>query len=630
MIEIALKNIKKAYGADEILKDITFDVKTKEIAGIVGENGTGKTTIFKIIANIIDSDGGLVNISTKDSVGYLEQIPIYKDGLKVIDVLNYAFEKIEALEKNIKLLEEKMNKCEGMQLDQVLKQYASVSNEFERLGGYEKEIRLNKICNGLQFTKEHLQKSFNLLSGGEKTIVLLGKTLLENHNILLLDEPTNHLDIKALAWLEEYIKEYQGTILIISHDRYFLDKVATKIIEIEDGAAKTYMGNYSSYQKQNKEEDDAQFELYKTQQKKIKAMEAAILKLKQFGEACHGDKNPFYKRAFNMERRLEKMDVIKNVRVKHKIKLSVNMEERSANNVILVENASKSFADKQILDRANMLVNYGERVALVGENGAGKTTLLRMLFGDEKIDSGKITLGSNTAYAYLEQNVMFPNNKLSVIEYFVEDIIITASEARKYLAKFLFFADDVFKEISKLSGGEKSRLRLAKMLYANNNLLILDEPTNHLDIDAIETIEEALNEYKGTIFFISHDRYFINKIATRVVELSSKVLTSYAGDFDYYKEKKDALIENTEVKSEVKKVKKTNEVYENRKQIKSKDNEIKKLENKIKKLEDNIKSIEELMSENSADYKKLDELYIDKKEMDNELEMLMELWFELN
>lgn len=627
MVELSLRNIKKSYGINEILKDVNFEAKTRERIGIVGENGAGKTTIFRIIKNMEEPDGGKIDTIFKDSIGYLEQIPIYKDEKTVEMVLKEAYKKVEQLENEISKVQEKMKTLEGGELERILKQYDKLILEFEALDGYNREINYNKICNGLGFKKDFLEKNFSLLSGGEKTIVLLGKTLLENNRILLLDEPTNHLDIEMVTWLEEYVKEYKGTILIISHDRYFLDKVANKIVEIEDGEAKTYLGNYSTYKKIKEEEIQRQYELYKTQQKKIAAMKAAIQRLKDFGQACHSDKNPFYKRAFNMEKRLEKMEKVEKVKEKSKLKINAEVGERSANNIVLIENVSKSFNDKVILDRANGIVNHKDRVALIGNNGAGKTTFIKMLLGEENIDSGKLSLGANVEVAYLEQNIKFSNDKLTILEYIRENENLEEAEARKYLAKFLFFQDEVFKCINKLSGGEKSRLRLAKMLLKPNNLLILDEPTNHLDIDAREQIEEVLLEYKGTVFFISHDRYFINKIATKIIELENHKLNEYLGDYNYYLEIKNRnkqLIQESKVKE--KKEKNINESYEIRKKQKSINTEIRKLETNIKKIEAQIEDIDREMQENISNYVYLEELYTKKQNLEKQLDEFMESW----
>ena len=629
MVELSLKNIKKSYGINEILKDINMDAKTKEIIGIVGENGAGKTTIFKIIKNIEQPDGGRVETVFADSIGYLEQIPVYNKEKTVEEVLKEAYSKIEILEKEINITQEKMKTQVGEEIEKTLKKYDKLIVQYEALDGYNKEVNFNKICNGLNFENEFLKKSFSLLSGGEKTIVLLGKTLLENNKILLLDEPTNHLDIEMVMWLETYIKEYKGTVLIISHDRYFLDRVTNKTIEIEDGEAKTYTGNYSTYKKLKEEEIERQYELYKTQQKKIAEMKAAIQRLKDFGQGCHGDKNPFFKRAFNMEKRLEKMEKVEKVKEKSKLKINTNVETRSANNIILIENVSKAFNEKVILERANGIINYGDRVALIGKNGAGKTTFIKMLLGEDKIDSGKLTLGSNVEVAYLEQNIKFKKDNISILEYLREDENIEEGEARKYLAKFLFFQDEVFKNISKLSGGEKSRLRLAKMLLRPNNFLILDEPTNHLDIDSREQIEDVILAYKGTVFFISHDRYFINKIATKVIELENQKLNEYLGDYNYYLELKSRKEENiTKVQTE-KKEKKINESYEQIKKTKSKNTEIRKLETSMKKLELNIEKIDLEMKENMTDYILLDKLYKEKEILESKLNSEMEAWIEL-
>lgn len=569
----------------------------------------------------------------KTQFGYLEQIPVFDKDKKVEDVLKEAYKKVYELDKQIKQLENEMQSLGGKELESVLRKYDNLLKQYESLDGYNIDVNYKKICNGLEFKEDFLNKEFNLLSGGEKTTVLLGKTLLENNKLLLLDEPTNHLDIRMVVWLEEYIKEYNGTILIISHDRYFLDKVANTIIEIEDGEAKTYKGNYTKFKELKEEEIERQYELYRTQQKKIKAMKESIKRLKDFGTACHGDKNPFFKRAFSMEKRLEKMEKFDKVKEKKPMIINAQVEQRSANRVIIVEKACKSFGEKVILNKSNMLINYLDKIALIGENGAGKTTFIKMLLGEEKIDSGKIVLGNNVDVAYLEQNVKFENTDLTILEYFMESFEISEEDSRNYLAKFLFFGEEVFKKISKLSGGEKSRLRLCKMLYKPNNLLILDEPTNHLDIDAREQIEEMLLQYKGTIFFISHDRYFINKIANKIVELENSVFTTYEGSYDYYAQKK--FVENKKIENAKKEKMQSKELSENKKQllekkkVKNLSNEIKKVENKINKVELEIEKTDDEMKEFENDYIKIQELFEKKKELEKERDQLMEEWMML-
>ncbi|MGB7606125.1 MAG: ABC-F family ATP-binding cassette domain-containing protein [Lutisporaceae bacterium] len=545
MIELSLNGIKKYKDSTLVLKNITFQVYAGEKVGIIGENGSGKSTILKLIAgietlNIYQGstsrgyDEGWISITKGATTAYLEQIPKFPDGLRVIDILNLAFSEVYSIENEMRALEDKMKNLEGILLEKVLKQYSEAQQLFEVKGGYDIQEKLNKVCKGLKFDEKFLNKDFNILSGGEKTTVILGKILIENPEILLLDEPTNHLDFNSIEWLENYLKNYKGIVIIVSHDRYFLDNVVTKIIEVEDKVCETYRGNYSAYIKEKEERMLHQFEDFREQQKKINGMEKTIKDLRDW--ALRADNNKFFKRAVSIQRKLDKMDRInKPIFEKQNMKLNFKAAERSGNETIKAIGLSKSFGENVIFREANMLIKFGERVALIGSNGSGKTTFLKMLLNEEGIDGGIVEVGANVKMAYLPQNITFKDEELTVLEYFRDDISILEGKAREHLSKFMFFGSSVFKKVRHLSGGERIRLTLSKLLYENINLLILDEPTNHLDIDTIETLEEALEDFEGTIFFISHDRYFINKISEKVIAIEDKCFNSYLGNYDYYK-----------------------------------------------------------------------------------------------
>ena len=499
-----------------------------------------------------------------------------------------------------------------------------IFNEVMRFkGGYEKEEKLSKVCTGLNFDDSFLDKDFSILSGGEKTTVILGKILLESPDILLLDEPTNHLDMKATEWLEDYLKSYKGMVIIVSHDRYFLDNVVSKIIEIEDMECETYKGNYSEFVKQKEDNMLIQFHQFKEQQKQIAAMEKTIKDLRDWAQRA--DNNKFFKRAASIQKKLDKMQKIKKPKFdKQNIKLDFNDVERSGNQVIIAKNLSKSYEEKQLFNESNLLINFKDRAALIGANGSGKTTFLKMLLGEEATDGGNVRIGDSVKFAYLPQNITFKDEELTVVDCFREDFMILEGKAREYLSKFMFFGSDVFKKVNKLSGGERVRLKLSKLLYEDINLLILDEPTNHLDIDSIEALEESLEYFKGTILFISHDRYFINKMSSRIIEIDNKTFKNYLGNYDYYKEEKDKLkVQFVEEKKEKKeKTKVVRKVDESQKI----DKKIAKLEEQISILEEKIREIDEEMSSLKDNYSELNELYINKEELENQLYKMMEDW----
>jgi ATP-binding cassette, subfamily F, member 3 len=639
MLELKLNNIKKYMEATLVLEDVSFEAYDGERLGIVGVNGSGKSTILKVIAGIEQMnyypgypqttsngyDEGLIHVIPRGATkAYLEQMPNYPHDVKVIDILNLAFEEIDTLEKQMREQEEKMKKLDGTSLDKALNKYSSLVQLYELKGGYEREEKLSKVCTGLKFNESFLQRDFDHLSGGEKTTVILGKLLIHNPDILLLDEPTNHLDMDSIEWLEGYLKSYKGIVLIVSHDRYFLDHVATKIVEIEDMEATSYNGNYSSFVKQKEENIRIQLEQYREQQKKINAMEKTVKDLRDW--AMRADNNKFFRRAASIEKRLDKMERIDKPTLQRKnMQLDMNEPGRSGKETIKANNLTKSYKDKLIFKDAEVFVRYGERVGLIGPNGSGKTTLLKMLFKEEYPDCGEIEIGANVKVAYLPQKIIFPNEELMLIEVFREDISIVEGKAREYLSKFMFYKASVFKKVKHLSGGERIRLKLAMLLYQEVNLLILDEPTNHLDIDSIETLEEALEDFGGTIFFISHDRYFINKMSNRIIAVEEHSLKSYLGNYDDYKNEKEKLRLAQENKERIvepkKQIRAVKQVSEERQTV----NQAKLLE-KVEFLEKELKALEEAMEVASTDYIELNTLHNRKVELSEELEVATELW----
>lgn len=657
MFELTLNGVKKYMDATLVLKNITFQVYEGEKVGIVGVNGSGKSTILKLIAGVLQMnycigypgatspgyDEGFIRKPREATCAYLEQIPNYEDGIKVIDVLKLAFEEVYSIENKMRELEEKMKFLEADDLEKALKQYSQLVELYEAKGGYNTEEKLSRICTGLKLDESFLNKEFNLLSGGEKTTVVLGKLLIDNPDILLLDEPTNHLDMESIEWLEAYLKSYNGIVIIVSHDRYFLDNVVTKIIEVEDMESTTYKGNYSDFAKQKEENMLEQFHQYKEQQKEIKNVQNSIKELRDW--AARVDNNKFFKRAASLQKKLDKMkssDTESNkyyrtrgqyVRTekpkfeRKNMKLNFRESERSGNETIKAEGLSKSFEDKVILKDVDLLINFGERAALIGPNGSGKTTFLKMLLDEEKPDSGVVELGANVMAAYLPQKIAFKNEEFTVLECFREDISILEGKAREYLSKFMFYGNSVFKKVKHLSGGERIRLKLGKLLYEDVNLLILDEPTNHLDIDSIENFEEALEDFNGTIFFISHDRYFINKISERVIAIEDNGFKSYPGNYDYYKNVKEHLKLN-EIKEPVVKperIKKPKNIDESKK----KELEKSKVERIIEGLENEINDIDLAMTDDKLGYEELNKLYCKKDDLSKELDGVIELWVSL-
>lgn len=616
-----------------ILKNISFQIYEGEKVGIVGANGSGKSTILKLIARIeplhchpggtptLGYDQGYISIPRGATTGYLEQTPKDYKGYKVMDILNLAFTEIRQLEGELRNLEAKMKIVDGSPLEKVLKQYSELTQLFEVKGGYDIEEKLSKVSMGLNFSDSFLEKPFHLLSGGEKTTVLLGKILLENPDILLLDEPTNHLDMNAIEWLEDYLKSYKGIVIIVSHDRYFLDNVVTKIIEIEDMVSETYKGNYSAFIKEKEERMLLQFEQFKEQQKQIKAMEKAVKDLRDWAQRA--DNNKFFKRAASIQKRLEKMNRIEKPAFEKKnMKLDFKETERSGNETIKAIQLSKSYQEKLIVKQADLLIKYKERVALIGPNGSGKSTFLKMLVGEVAPDSGIVQLGANVKVAYLPQKIVFPNEEQTVVDCFRENFYIMEGKAREHLSKFMFYGSSVFKKVKQLSGGERIRLKLSQLLYEDVNLLLLDEPTNHLDTDSIETFEEALEQFNGTIFFISHDRYFINKMSQRIVALENYAFKSYPGNYDEYK----ATIANSTEATVKEPIVKTEKAKKNVDESQKKKIDRAKLELRITCLEEEIKDIEQAMAVSGLDYEELSTLYSKKELLSQQLDEIMEMW----
>lgn len=629
MIQLALKEIEKYFGGNRIFNNITFEVQDGDRLGLIGRNGTGKTTVLKIIAGVENKDKGSISIRKNSTIGYLQQIPNYPEQFQVLDVLKTAFEIQYEINKELKILEVQMSSLNEKQLEFALRKYGELNDLYEINGGYEIEEKMSKVCTGLKFNEEFLIREFASLSGGEKTIVILGKILLENPDILLLDEPSNHLDVTSIEWLENYLRAYKGTVIVISHDRYFLDRVVTKIVEIEDGETSLYDGNYSYYVKEKQRRVFEQFEAFKDQQKKIKAMEKAIKQLREW--ATQGDNEKFFKRAESMQKRLDKVEKVdKPLLNPPKIQLDFTDTDRSGKDVVRIKGLCKCFDSKEILEDLDLEIRYGERTALIGDNGSGKSTIIKILLGEIYGEHGEVKLGSNTKIAYLPQNIVFNNEELTVLEAFREDIYILEGPARGILAKFLFYGESVFKKVKNLSGGEKSRLKLCILIQKDINLLILDEPTNHLDIDSRENLEEALIEFTGTIIFISHDRFFINKLAERICEIEDKKIIDYQGNYEYYKEKKSEFKKNKIETPNIEKEKKPrNKEITEKQTSNNKLREAENLENTIKELEAKVKDIDVEMNNKGSEYEILLELSKEKQRIQQELDLIIEKWMDI-
>lgn len=600
MIEIAVNSLCKMYGVNKIFENVTFDVKTKDKIALIGRNGTGKTTLMKILAGIEDYTGQ-VHKRKGLTIGYLDQIPNYDKENTVIDILNMAFEEVHELKIQMEELEKTFELLSEEDLDRAVKKYGQIHDIYEILGGYNISEKINKITKGLEINEEMQKRKFSLLSGGEKTRVILGKILLEEPDLLLLDEPSNHLDIKSVEWLEEYLNSYEGTMVIVSHDRYFLDRVANKIIELNSEGTDIYYGNYTKYVAEKELRFLQAMKEYEGQQKKIKRMEEQIQRYRIWGEMRDSDK--MYKRAKELEKRLEKIELVKKPIVDKKAAdFNITGLVRTGKEVIVVDKISKKFGSKKLFSNLSFTLFYKDSMCILGENGTGKSTILKIILNEISSDQGHVKLGSKVKIGYLPQEVSFDREDVSLVDYFSYYYGISISESRRELAKILFTGDDVFKHISALSGGEKSRLKLGMLIYEKVNTLILDEPTNHLDIESREVLEENLINYDGSILFVSHDRYFVDKIATCIGEIENKSFKVYNFDYQGYKQEKQRLLEE-EIPESNKNLSSGKEEYLRKKEeVRNKEKAIRdlqKLEDNILETEEKIISLENLLNTDS-------------------------------
>lgn len=536
---LSCQGICKSFGEKVILNDASFHIEEREKAALIGNNGAGKTTLLRIIMEEISADSGQVVLMKDKKIGYLAQYQEIKGHRTIYEELLSTKQYIIDMEDRMRAAEIQMKHASGEELERLMNSYTRLTHEFELENGYAYKSELMGVLKGLGFTEEDFNKQIETLSGGQKTRVALGKLLISKPDILLLDEPTNHLDMESISWLETYLLNYPGAVFIVSHDRYFLDKVVTKVIEIDAGQVRMYSGNYSAYAEKKAQLRDAQYKAYLNQQREIKHQEAVIVKLKSF------NREKSIRRAESREKMLGKIQRIeKPTEVQSQMRLSLEPRVISGNDVLTVEELSKSFPEQTLFTDISFQIKRGERVALIGNNGTGKTTMLKILNDLIPADSGTFTLGSKVQIGYYDQEHHVLHPEKTIFEEISDAYpTLTETEIRNMLAAFLFTNDDVFKLISSLSGGERGRVSLAKLMLSEANFLILDEPTNHLDIASKEILEEALNSYTGTVLYVSHDRYFINQTATRILELTNQAVVNYIGDYDYYLEKKEELTE---------------------------------------------------------------------------------------
>ena len=639
---LSCQNISKAFVENQVLKNVSFHIEDHEKAAIVGINGAGKTTLLRIIVGDISPEYGQVVLAKDKTLGYLAQN-------STVDTSHTIYEELLSVKADLLRLEEKIRECEnnmkhadGDALEDLMKQYTSLTHAFETGGGYLYRSELVGVLKGLGFTEDEFSKPVATLSGGQKTRVALGRLLLQNPDLIILDEPTNHLDMNSIAWLETYLLNYKGAVLIVSHDRYFLDRIAGKVIEIDQSKATTFMGNYSDYAVKKEQLRVAAWNAYMNQQRDIKHQEEVIEKLKSF------NREKSIKRAESREKMLDKIEVIeKPSEVRTDMKLTLTPRILSGNDVLTVEHLSKSFDSHKLFTDVNFEIKRGEHVAIIGDNGSGKTTLLKILNGLVPADQGTFRLGSNVEIGYYDQEHHVLHSEKTLFEEISDDYpYLNNTQIRNVLAAFLFTGEDVFKRISDLSGGERGRVSLAKLVLSNANFLILDEPTNHLDIMSKEILEDALNGYEGTILYVSHDRYFINRTAHRILDLTEGQFISYVGNYDYYLEKHDTVMaaieanapQNADADSGVAAKAAESEVKldwkaqkEEQARLRKKENDLKKCEEKIAELEARISEIDTEMSDPAigTQVAKLQELTKEQAACQEQLEKLYEQWEEL-
>ncbi|WP_430885093.1 ribosomal protection-like ABC-F family protein [Fusibacter sp. JL216-2] len=632
MIVLNIEHVKKSYGAESILEDIHFDIQDDARLGLIGRNGAGKTTLFKVISGKEDPTEGFVHRAKGAQIGYLEQIPKWPENMTVMETLESAFKDLTDIHTAMRNMEKQMGQVGGEALEDLMENYDRAQKEYEIGGGYDIEEKLGRITTGLKL-ESFIHQSFETLSGGEKTRAMLGRLLLEAPDILLLDEPTNHLDVESVEWLESFLKEYRGAVLIVSHDRYFLDRTVNTIVEIERKTSRVWQGNYSKYMAEKDEWLRQQLKAYENQQRKIRAMEEAAQRFRIWGEMRDSDK--MYARAKSMEKRIDRIDKMdKPFEDQSNIKLNFESSGRSGKEVLSMENISAGYDKIELFKNVDMDLRFKDRVALVGRNGIGKSTLFKLILGTMEPMDGRLRLGARTHIGYLAQDIAFEAPDRTVLEYFNAETGYNEGPCRSKLARFLFIADDVYKKVSSLSGGEKVRLKLCLMMEQGINFLIMDEPTNHVDIPSREMLEMALENFDGTILFISHDRYLINRIADRILELTEDGLTDFEGNYEAFRALKEALLQarmNADNAEKEKKAKNYRDSDEKRMKNaeKRRVKKLEKLEQDLAEKEVQISDVEGKLHGSELEYDALMKQYDILNALKSEYDTLMEEWMSL-
>ena len=623
MIDISVSNLVKEFEVGtKILDGLTFQVDSGERVGLLGPNGCGKTTLLRILTGEVSCDEGEVVIAPGKRLGLISQIPVYPAGYTVEDVLDTAFAPLREMEREMEELAQRM----GAESDSaLLSRYDKLSAAFQAGGGYDTDTNKNKVCNGLSISREMREQLFDHLSGGEKTRVNLGRLILEDTDILLLDEPTNHLDLRATEWLEEYLEKFKGTVLAVSHDRYFLDKVVDRVIEIQNGKAEFYSGNYSFYAVEKERRYEEKLKQYEKEQAKIEQLEKAAEQMRVW---AYSGMDKTFKRVKSMEKRIERMRVTDRPRKERRMEARFGEREFRGDEVLSIKGLKKSFGDRTLFSDVNLEVEGGERIALLGDNGTGKSTLIKLIMGEEGADEGRIRLGPTVKIGYLPQIIHFSHPERNLVDTMIYDLDCTAQTARNRLASFKFRGEDVFKPVSALSGGEQSRLRLCMLMDAQINLLILDEPTNHLDIQSREWIEEAVEEYEGNLLFVSHDRYFIDRFATRVWMLEDGHITDFKGNYQEYltarQRAQNAGRAIAPAAQEIKEPKK--EKPKRPGGTKNLEKEVAAAERAVGKAEEQMYELTQQIEEAASDYLKLQELYEQREALEEEILKLYGTW----
>ncbi|MBU5428474.1 ABC-F family ATP-binding cassette domain-containing protein [Kineothrix sp. MSJ-39] len=642
---LSCQNLSKTFVDRPILKQASFQLEEHEKAAIVGVNGAGKTTLLKMIIGQLPADEGLVTFAKDKTFGYLAQQSDLSSSNTIYEELLSVKQDLVTMEQKLRDLEESMKHCEGAQLEEIMDRYTRMTHDFEVRGGLLYKSELIGVLKGLSFLDEDFDKQISTLSGGQKTRVSLAKLLLQSPDLIILDEPTNHLDIASISWLETYLRSYKGAVLIVSHDRYFLDRVVTKVIAIENGLVRSYAGNYSDYAAKAAMLRKAAVNAYLKQQEEIHHQQQVIDKLKSF------NREKSIKRAESREKMLDKMELLeKPMEIRDDMHLKLTPQIISGNDVLSIEDLSKHFGSLTLFEHVDIEIKRGEHVAIIGDNGTGKTTLLKIINELEAMDSGQIRLGSKVEIGYYDQEHHVLHSEKTLFDEISDDYpTLTNTQIRNTLAAFLFTGDDVFKKISELSGGERGRVSLAKLMLSNANFLILDEPTNHLDITSKEILEQALNDYEGTVLYVSHDRYFVNQTATRILDLHNKQFYSFAGNYDYYLEKKDVVEQPTVITQQNGQTASTGsctdtaepasdsklswqQQKEEQALKRKKENQLRKCEDDIAALEDEIAQLNEQMADPAiaTDVAKLQELSKKQTVLQETLEQRYEEWEELS